>query len=240
MEDVIIRVEDVRRYYELGKNNIIKALDGMTCSILHNSYVSILGPSGSGKSTLFNIIGGLDRATSGTVLVDGEDLSSMDDGELAYIRCMRIGYIFQTYNLILSLTALQNVAIPMAFANMEEKESIEKAASILEMVGLGDRLDHIPEHLSGGQQQRVAIARALANDPSIILADEPTGNLDVHTGEEIIVLLRELRDKFGVTVVTATHDLKMISKSDYVMWIRDGRMERLEKREYLKIDEGHL
>ena len=235
----VIEVKDVTRHYRL-KKQVVKALDGISLAVPRGAYISILGPSGSGKSTLFNAIGGLDRPTSGEVRVDGVNLAALKEEELAYVRCMKIGYIFQSYNLIPVMTARQNVAIPMIFAGMTEEQANRKATQILERVGLGDRLLNTPDRLSGGQQQRVAIARALANDPSIILADEPTGNLDVRTGEEIITILNDLCRSYGVTIVSATHDLKMIAYSDYVAWIRDGKLERFEDREHVKIREGRM
>ncbi len=238
--DPIIEVRNVTRIYPLSRGHVVRALDGLSLSIPRGSFLSILGPSGSGKSTLFNLIGGLDRPSSGEVRVDGVDLTRLDPEALAAVRCLKVGYIFQTYNLIPALTALQNVAAPMTFAGLTDSEAEERAVLLLEAVGLGKHLHHIPERLSGGQQQRVAIARALANRPSILLADEPTGNLDRRTGEEIIALLCSLREEYGVTLVCATHDLKMISFSDWIAWIRDGRLERLEHRSQVTIEEGHL
>ena len=238
--DCIIELRNVTRIYASSGGQTIKALDGISLTIPRGTYVSILGPSGSGKSTLFNMIGGLDQATSGEVLVDGINLSTLPPDALASFRCLKIGYIFQTYNLIPVFTALQNVAVPMTFAGLDEREAEERAATILERLGLGRHLDHTPDRLSGGQQQRVAIARALANHPPIILADEPTGNLDGQTGQDIIELLRTLCQSRGVTVVCATHDLKMIARSDYIAWIRDGRIERVERRQDVSIREGHL
>jgi putative ABC transport system ATP-binding protein len=199
-----------------------------------------MGPSGSGKSTLFNIVGALDRPSSGTVQIGPLDLTTLSPRELAYARCNYIGYIFQSYNLLLSLTALANVALPRILMGYEPAEANDAAAKVLEQVGLGHRLDHRPGELSGGQQQRVAIARALVNEPTIILADEPTGNLDLHTGEEIIRLLKELTVEQGVTVITATHDHKMLSNSDRVLWIRDGQVERIQRRDELDIEVGEL
>jgi len=208
----------------------IKALDGIAVKIKRGEYISIMGPSGSGKTTLFNMIGGIDRPTRGRVYIDGVDIAKLDAYELAWLRCRKIGYIFQTFNLIPVLTALENVTLPMIFAGVGRDERIRRATEILETVGLGDRLNHKPGELSGGQQQRVAIARALANNPVIVLADEPTGNLDLHTGLEIISLLRELNKEKGVTVISATHDLKMIDVSDRIIYLRDGRIDRYETR----------
>jgi putative ABC transport system ATP-binding protein len=199
-----------------------------------------MGPSGSGKSTLFNLIGALDRPTAGTVQIGPLDLTTLGDEELAYVRCQYIGYIFQTYNLVLSLTALANVALPCLFRGDSPEAAEAAAARVLERVGLGHRLTHRPGELSGGQQQRVAIARALVNEPAILLADEPTGNLDLQTGDEVIALLKGLAESSGVTVISATHDHKMLSRSDRVLWIRDGRVDRIQNRDELNIVVGEL
>jgi len=227
--DIIIETKDLARYYELG-GEVIKALDGVNLKVYRGEYLSIVGPSGAGKTTLFNMIGGLDRPTRGKVIIDEVDISQLDAYELAWLRCRKIGYIFQTFNLIPTLTALENVALPTIFAGVPRDEGRKKAEMILKSVGLGDRLNHRPSELSAGQQQRVAIARAMVNDPAIILADEPTGNLDFQTGKEIINILRELNKKRGVTIIAATHDLKMIGASDRVVYMRDGKIERIEKR----------
>ncbi|RJS89205.1 ABC transporter ATP-binding protein [Candidatus Bathyarchaeota archaeon] len=234
--EYIIETEDLARYYEVG-GEVIKALDGVNLRVHRGEYLSIVGPSGAGKTTLFNMIGGLDRPTRGRVIIDGVDISQLDAYELAWLRCRKIGYIFQTFNLIDTLTALENVALPTIFAGVPRDEGERKAKRLLEAVGLGDRLNHKPRELSAGQQQRVAIARAMANDPAIILADEPTGNLDLHTGMEIINLLRDLNEKRGVTLISATHDLKMIGASDRVVYMRDGKIEKIEKGgQYPSID----
>ncbi|KYH37416.1 MAG: ABC transporter [Candidatus Bathyarchaeota archaeon B24] len=224
-----VETEDLAKYYQMGEV-VVKALDGINLRIRRGEYLSIMGPSGSGKTTLFNMIGGLDRPTRGRVYIDEVDISKLDAYELAWLRCRKIGYIFQTFNLIPVLTALENVTLPMIFAGVPREERLRRAIELLTKVGLGDRLHHKPAELSGGQQQRVAIARALANDPVIVLADEPTGNLDLHTGLEIITMLRNLNKEKGVTVFTATHDLKMIDVSDRIVWIRDGKIDRIEKR----------
>ncbi|MBS7638275.1 ABC transporter ATP-binding protein [Candidatus Bathyarchaeota archaeon] len=226
--DIIIELEDLARYYTIG-GEVIKALDGVNLEIGRGEYLSIVGPSGSGKTTLFNLIGGLDRPTRGRVYIDGVDISRLDAYELAWLRCRKIGYIFQTFNLIPVLTALENVALPTVFAGVPRDEGLRKAEKLLTSVGLGDRLHHKPSELSAGQQQRVAIARAMANDPEIILADEPTGNLDLNTGMEIISLLQGLNKTRGMTLISATHDLKMIKASDRIVYIRDGRIERIER-----------
>lgn len=233
--EYVVVAEDLHKYYQL-RGEVVKALRGINLKIKYGEYISILGPSGSGKTTLFNMIGGLDKPTQGRVILDGRDLASLNPRQLAWVRCHRIGYIFQTFNLIPVLTALDNVMVPMIFAGVPRREREEKAKKLLERVGLGERLYHRPTELSGGQQQRVAIARALANDPAIILADEPTGNLDLQTGLEIINLLRQLNKERGVTIVTATHDLKMIDVSDRIIYLRDGKVERIETRAEIAVE----
>ena len=226
--DIIIQLEDLTRHYEMGGVQI-KALDGVDIEINRGEYISIVGPSGSGKTTLFNLVGGLDRPTRGKVYIDGVDISQLDAYELAWLRCRKIGYIFQTFNLIPVLTALENVSLPTVFAGVPRDEGLKKAHKLLTSVGLGDRVHHRPGELSAGQQQRVAIARAMANDPAIILADEPTGNLDLNTGMEIIDILHGLNRTRGMTLIAATHDLKMITASDRVVWMRDGAIEKIER-----------
>jgi len=226
--DTIIQLEELARHYEMG-GMTVKALDGVDMEIGRGEYVSIVGPSGSGKTTLFNMIGGLDRPSNGRVYIDGVDISKLDAYELAWLRCRKIGYIFQTFNLIPVLTAIENVSLPTVFAGLPRDEGLEKAAKLLISVGLGERLDHRPTELSAGQQQRVAIARAMANDPAIILADEPTGNLDLNTGKEIIEILHNLNRDKNMTLIAATHDLKMIEASDRIIWMRDGQIEKIEK-----------
>ena len=226
--DTIIQIEEIAREYEMGGSKI-NALDGVNLEIGRGEYVSIVGPSGSGKTTLFNLIGGLDKPTHGVVYIDGVDISKLDAYELAWLRCRKIGYIFQTFNLIPVLTATENVALPTVFAGVPRDEGLKKAEKILASVGLKDRLHHKPGELSAGQQQRVAIARAMANDPAIILADEPTGNLDLNTGIEIIDLLHGLNKSRGMTLIAATHDLKMIKASDRIVWMRDGKIEKIER-----------
>lgn len=226
--DTVIELRNLLRHYQMG-DETVKALDGVDLNIERGEYVSIVGPSGSGKTTLFNLIGGLDKPTDGNVFIDGVDISQLDAYELAWIRCRKIGYIFQSFNLIQVLTALENVALPTVFAGKPNEEGYKKAEKLLEMVGLKDRIHHRPGELSAGQQQRVAIARALANDPAIILADEPTGNLDLNTGMEIIDLLHGLNKSQGLTLIAATHDLKMIKASDRIVWMRDGQIEKIER-----------
>jgi putative ABC transport system ATP-binding protein len=235
----IVRVTNVYKNFRLG-NIEVQALKGINLEILRGHYISIMGPSGSGKSTLFNMIGGLDKPSDGKVFIDEVDIAQLDAYELAWLRCRKIGYIFQTFNIIQVMTALENVTLPMVFAGMNNDTAVEKGMHLLELVGLQERHSHKPSELSGGQQQRVAIARALANDPAIILADEPTGNLDLTTGEEIISLLKELSRERGVTVISATHDFKMLNVSDQVVWIRDGRVDKIEDREELSISIGQI
>ena len=235
----IVRTRGVRRVYKMGKLEL-EALKGIDLEIKRSEYVSIMGPSGSGKSTLFNMIGALDKPTSGKVYIDEVDVAQLDAYELAWLRCRKIGYIFQTFNLIPVMTALENVTLPMIFAGLSTDESIEKGVDLLETVGLGDRVQHRPLELSGGQQQRVAVARALANDPAIVLADEPTGNLDRQTGREIIELLRRLNTEKEVTIISATHDLKMLDVSDRIVWVEDGKIAKIQRREDLDLDVGQI
>ncbi len=235
VSEFIVRTRDVHKIYLMGKVEV-HALRGVNLDIKRGEYISIMGPSGSGKSTLFNMIGGLDKPTSGSVYINEVDLAQLDAYELAWLRCRTIGYIFQTFNLIPVMTALENVMLPMIFAGVPEDERRERGMELLKRVGLAERWNHKPFELSGGQQQRVAIARALANDPAIILADEPTGNLDLKTGKEIIELLKELNQEKGVTIISATHDLKMIDVSDRVIWIRDGQIARIEDRSKIRVE----
>ncbi len=235
----VVRLSGVTRSFRLGRHELA-ALKGIDLSVAPGEYVSIMGPSGSGKSTLFNMIGGLDKPSSGRVFIDEVDIGELDAYELAWLRCRKIGYIFQTFNLIPVMTALENVTLPMTFAGLDDEAAAEKGLALLARVGLSDRFRHKPSELSGGQQQRVAIARALANDPAIVLADEPTGNLDLATGEEIIALLKEMSREKNVTVISATHDFKMLAVSDRVVWIRDGLLDRIEDRSELSITIGGI
>jgi putative ABC transport system ATP-binding protein len=238
-QHAIIRTTDVVKTFQLGSHKL-EVLKGISLTIYPGRYISIMGPSGSGKSTLFNMIGGLDKPTSGKVFIDEVDIAQLDAYELAWLRCRKIGYIFQTFNLIPVMTALENVTLPMTFAGMGNDESVEKGMELLKTVGLAERYNHRPSELSGGQQQRVAVARALANSPSIILADEPTGNLDLNTGEEIIDLLKQMSDERNVTIISATHDIKMLNVSDEVIWIRDGAIDKIEQRDELNISVGTI
>jgi len=236
---VLIHTEDVRRHYRVG-DETVRALDGVTVDIYEGEFLSIMGPSGSGKSTFFNMIGGLDVPSSGRIFLNGQDISRLSERQLAYIRCHSLGYVFQTFNLIPVMTALENVALPMIFSGLALEQAEHQAAEALARVGLADRLDHHTFELSGGQQQRVAIARALANHPRVILADEPTGNLDLKTGQEIIGLLHQLKTEDNVTIISATHDMKMLSTSDRVLWILDGKIDRIMNREDLAIHVGTM
>jgi len=238
-EDAAVIAEGVKKHYYIG-GATVRAADGVDLMIAKGEYVSIMGPSGSGKTTLFNLVGGLDKPTEGRIFIDKTDISKLDAYELAWLRCRKIGYIFQTFNLIPIMTALQNVSLPMIFAGVPKTERNERGAGLLEMVGLGDRLGHKPTELSGGQQQRVAIARAFANDPAIVLADEPTGNLDLKTGLDIINLMIKMNKERGVTVMCNTHDLKIIDASDRIVWLRDGQIERIENRGEFKVSVGEL
>lgn len=235
----VVRTQQVKKVYEMGDFKL-EALKGIDLEVEQGEYISIMGPSGSGKSTLFNMIGGLDKPTEGKVYIDDVDVAQLDAYELAWLRCRKIGYIFQSFNLIPVMTALENVTLPMVFAGLTSDEARDKGVDLLVRVGLGERISHKPYELSGGQQQRVAVARAFANDPAIILADEPTGNLDLTTGTEIIELLRLMNKESGVTVISATHDHKMLSVSDRVIWVRDGSIDRIIKREDLKIEVGTI
>jgi putative ABC transport system ATP-binding protein len=237
--DVIIQCRGLTKTYQMGREQVY-ALRDMDLDVLRGEYLSVMGPSGSGKSTLFNMIGALDKPSGGTVTIAGVDLTAQTSLQLAYFRNRHIGYIFQAFNLIPSLTAIRNVMLPLLFSGMDNHQADARAKEVLEEVGLGHRLHHRPDELSGGQQQRVAIARGLAMEPSIMLADEPTANLDLHTGEEIINILRGLCDHHGVTVITATHDHKMLDKSDRILWIKDGTRDRLENREDLDIRVGKI
>jgi putative ABC transport system ATP-binding protein len=218
----IIEIKSVTRTYKLG-DEVLHALDNVSFSVKKGEFVAITGPSGSGKSTLANIIGGLDKPDNGSIVVDGNDLSHTRDNKLSDYRNQHIGFVFQSFNLQGTNTALENVMLPLVFSRMKSKERKERARQCLEAVGLGDRLKHKPGQLSGGQRQRVAIARALAGNPSIIIADEPTGNLDSARGEEIIKLLKELNKK-GITLLIITHDMSIAREAGRIIEIHDGKL----------------
>ena len=233
----IVRALGVKKVFRMGDEEV-HALKGVDFSVRRGEYIALMGPSGSGKSTLFNMIGGLDKPNAGRVFIDEVDIAALSTIELAWLRCHKIGYIFQTFNLIQVATALENVMLPMLFADVPSSEAQDRAVELLRKVGLGERVLHKPVQMSGGQQQRVAVARALANNPAILLADEPTGNLDSATGHQIIELMRELNKTEGVTVISATHDYKMLNVSDRIAWLTDGVIERFAARDELNIQEG--
>ncbi len=219
----LISLNQIKRHYDVG-GELVKALDGVDVSIKANEYISIMGPSGSGKSTLMNIIGCLDTPTEGTYQFEGELVHEMDDDQLASIRNRKIGFVFQTFNLLPRSTALRNVEVPLIYSNTPKTKRLEIARSSLISVGLGDRLDHKPNELSGGQRQRVAIARALVNTPSIILADEPTGNLDSKSGIEIMKILYDLYTK-GNTIILVTHEKEIAKHANRIITIFDGKIK---------------
>lgn len=223
MSKTIINTEHLRKTYVMGTNQV-HALQDISITISKNEYVALMGPSGSGKSTLMNLLGCLDSPTKGGYYLNGTDVSTMDDAELAEVRNKEIGFVFQTFNLLPRLSALENVALPLVYAGITKTERLEKAASVLESVGLGDRMDHKPNELSGGQRQRVAVARALVNDPAIILADEPTGNLDSKTSVEIMGLFEEIHNA-GNTVIIVTHEPDIAEHTHRIIRLRDGLVE---------------
>ncbi|MFK8274332.1 ABC transporter ATP-binding protein [Capnocytophaga cynodegmi] len=219
----LLEIRDIKRDFKLG-NEVLHVLKGIWLSIEKGEYVALMGPSGSGKSTLMNILGCLDTPTSGEYILNGRDVSKLSDGELADIRNKEIGFVFQTFNLMPRTTALENVALPMIYAGIEKSKRRERATEVLELVGLGDRMMHKPNELSGGQRQRVAVARALVNHPSIILADEPTGNLDSKTSYEIMALFNEIHQK-GNTVILVTHEEDIAQHAHRIIRLRDGLID---------------
>ncbi len=223
MGQPVIQITDLTRFYQMG-DTTVKALNGVTFDIRKNEYIAIMGPSGSGKSTLMNMIGCLDTPTSGEYILNNNRVSEMDDAELAEVRNREIGFVFQTFNLLPRTSCLANVELPLIYAGVKSAERKERAQDVLTKVGLGDRVDHKPNELSGGQRQRVAIARALVNNPSILLADEPTGNLDSKTGEEIMMLFEELY-RLGNTIILVTHENEIADHSRRVVRLRDGVIE---------------
>jgi putative ABC transport system ATP-binding protein len=229
LPDIVILTHKLTRDYDMG-GEVVRALRGVNIQIKRNEFVAVMGPSGSGKSTLMNLIGCLDTPTAGEYWLNGQKVSDLSDDELARIRNKEIGFVFQTFNLLPRASALHNVELPLIYAGLPGRERREKAAQALHHVGLGDRMEHRPNELSGGQRQRVAIARALVNDPSILLADEPTGNLDSATGEEIMRLFRQLHDS-GQTIVLVTHESDIAAHALRQIHLRDGLIARDEKTE---------
>ena len=219
----LINLQEIFKIYKMGSTEIY-ALDGLECSIEEGEYVALMGPSGSGKSTLMNVIGCLDSPTSGTYLLNGTNVSSMTDDELASVRNLEIGFVFQSFNLLPRTTAIENVALPLVYAGISKSERLKRAQESLDKVGLGDRTDHKPNELSGGQRQRVAIARALVNNPSIVLADEPTGNLDTKSSLEIMKIFEDIHNA-GNTVVMVTHEEDIAKYAKRTIRMRDGKLE---------------
>ncbi|MCF7890420.1 ABC transporter ATP-binding protein [Candidatus Bipolaricaulota bacterium] len=224
----MVELQNVAKEYLMGETKV-RALRGLDLNIDREEFVAIVGPSGSGKSTLMHIIGALDVPDEGRVLLDGRDISDYSENELADLRGNKVGFVFQTFNLIHTLTSLDNVALPLTFHGVEKSEREERAAELLEMVGLGDRLGHKPAELSGGEQQRVSIARALVNDPDILLADEPTGNLDSDTGEDIMELIKGLNRDRGMTIVVVTHNPRDAGYADRIVNMIDGKITNGEQ-----------
>ena len=236
---VIIRTLNLKKSYQMG-DVVTEALRGIDMEIYRGEFITVLGPSGSGKSTFFNMIGGLDAPTSGRVFIDEVDVAQLNAIELAFLRCRKIGYIFQTYNLVQYMTCLENVTVPMAFAGVSPDSARERGMGLLELVGLADRWFHKPIEMSGGQQQRTAIARSMANLPTVLLCDEPTGNLDLKTGDEIHKILMRLNRERGVTIICATHDHRLINMADRILWIRDGLVDRLAERKDVVVETGTI
>lgn len=226
--DFVIKIENMTKVYQMGKTEV-HALGGISFSIQTGGYWAIMGPSGSGKSTLLNQIGCLDRPTSGRYWLEGQDVSELDDDQLSDVRLSKIGFIFQSFNLVPQLTVRENIEMPLYYLGYSPHESSEKAADLAENVGLADRLNHRPMELSGGQQQRVAIARALVNNPAILLADEPTGNLDSKTGEQIMELLSELNNN-GKTIIMVTHESYISKHARHQLHVLDGLIDRIEEK----------
>jgi len=227
--NTIIKLDNVWKTYQMGEVKV-NALRGLNLEIKKGEFVAIMGPSGSGKSTAVNMVGALDIPTKGKIYLEGKDISKLPESDLAQIRGRKIGFIFQQFNLINTLSALENVALPMMFQGIEKEERVDRATYILQSVGLGDRISHTPAELSGGQQQRVAIARALANDPEVVLADEPTGNLDSATGETVMSFLENLNRKEGKTIIMVTHDTNIAHHADRIEFLKDGMIVKSLKK----------
>lgn len=226
-ENVVIELKEVGKTYFIGDLSL-QVLRGINLEIKKGEFVVIVGPSGSGKSTLMNQVGVLDVPTSGTILLGGKDISKLTESDLAQLRGKKIGFIFQQFNLISTLTALENVILPTIFQNVPEEERTKKAKRLLAEVGLSDRMNHKPNELSGGQQQRVAIARALVNDPEIILADEPTGNLDSKSGQQVMDMLAKLHQEEKKTIILITHDIELVHYAQKVVYLKDGEIVKIE------------
>jgi putative ABC transport system ATP-binding protein len=224
----ILEARDIEKTYRMGEVQV-SALRKVTLEVEQGEFVAIFGPSGSGKSTLLHVLGGLDRPEKGSVYIDGINLSTLNDAKLAEVRLHKIGFVFQFFNLLPRLTAIRNVELPLTLADVSEKESIQKAKEMLELVGLKERMNHRPTELSGGEQQRVAIARALINDPKIVLADEPTGNLDTTTGWEIVRLMKRLNEEKGQTFVIVTHDQSVAETANRMIYLKDGVIQGIKK-----------
>jgi putative ABC transport system ATP-binding protein len=222
----MIKLENVARVYQMGQT-LVQALRGLNLEIADGEFVAIMGPSGSGKSTLLHLIGGLDLPTTGRVLLDDLDIAQQNGNQLAELRGRKVGFVFQTFNLVPTLSALKNVELPMIFQKVPRKERYEKARRLLEQVGLGDRLHHKPSELSGGECQRVAIARALANNPQILLADEPTGNLDAESGEQIMQILKRLNEEQKMTIIVVTHNPDVARYAHRIIRMRYGQIEEI-------------
>jgi putative ABC transport system ATP-binding protein len=223
--EIVISFEDVRKTYRIG-NSEVHALDGVSLEVARGDFFAVMGPSGSGKSTMLNVIGCLDRPSGGRYLLRGRDVATRSDDELSDIRLAHLGFVFQSYNLIPQLSVLENIELPLYYLGTPAQQSRSKARELADLVGLSDRLAHRPQELSGGQRQRVAIARALANEPAVILADEPTGNLDSRTGEQILELLRALNES-GITIIMVTHEAEVAATARHCIHMRDGRIERI-------------
>jgi len=222
-KETVIQVENLVKSYQLGKV-LIPALRGISFDVAKGEFLVVMGPSGSGKTTLLNLLGAIDKPVSGRIFIDGRDITTLGEGELTKLRRHKIGFIFQFYNLIPSLTAVENVELPMLTAGVSRKDASKRAFQLLETVGLAERVGHLPDELSGGEQQRVAIARALANKPSVILADEPTGDLDTKTGVEVVQILHDASKTANATVIVVTHDPMISEKADRILNMRDGQI----------------
>jgi len=228
-KEEVIGLRNVSKYYHMGET-LVKAIDGINLSVKKGEFIAVMGPSGSGKSTSMNLIGSLDVPTKGTIFLDNENISLLSESDLAQVRGQKVGFVFQQFNLIQNLTVKENVMLPMMFQGKDYDEREEYALELLEKVDLADRADHYPNQISGGQMQRVAIARALANDPEVILADEPTGNLDTKTGEKVMDFLKKL-NREGKTIIMVTHEPELAEAyADIVYWLRDGKVEKITRR----------